>query len=883
MPTINIHGAPAGKGPQRPGSPQSSMPTGPRSDIPWQRPGANTTNPAAAPGTGSGIDDYARAQQQKEAQDRRDAAVRRQRRAQEDAQWRQRDKQEADRRAAVGRATAAETRHYETTQPAAARRAREETMLGRQFEALRGRAGQPLSPSSWQSLRRQAAALGSRGAEFQARHGAPAAGLGGMGATLAGMGSYANTFATGNIMALGARGQRAAEGREWVGLTRIEHGLRRIERLNEKMLAVDSKASQEQKVNAQRNMEAVQHARMRIGAGRSGNSAMQNLAGGAIGGLGMIASNPYVDLALAAAGVTLGGPLLNAGVQNKIQAMGAPYTSLRLRTAALGRSGGFNSKNLLNQLAPPTGRTPGWMSRMGVTPESAMSILDNYGIAPRSTAEALGIVQDIRSQSLRPSMGLNDQQLAGAARLGRTVGAIRAVSMGGQTMTDDSRYFASLQKVMASATEQGLDHATSLKTVEQLLRIGAGSGAAGVNAGGLMSFWNRMTSSGLPGMRSGEGVARALGGINSAFDKIGVGGAPAQNVMTMSYFQRHGGMPKTEASLQKFLGKSDQDWAAMMKNPAQRDMLKNYLNAAKQNPAFAATYLQPFLKGHPELMRKMEKGSVFGQANPLIAPLINANLADMSYSDYEAWKTGSPLPSGPGAAVAAVPADVDAAIKAASRSSGIDVNVLRGLAMKESSMRSNLQNGNAAGLMQLMPAARADMGLSDADRFDVNKNAQAGAAYLKRMYALFPEKDPARTKHALEAYEWGPNHAKDIMAGNVPSEYAQHAQLAIKYGAQYANMPTGVFAEQANTGQANVTGGRYAYENLGKIAGEAGETFTKFSAGLSNAVTGIEHFVGALVTGASRINGLGSHSMGGSTSSSWTPRPFSVIAGPARP
>ena len=152
------------------------------------------------------------------------------------------------------------------------RRLREEAALQRQLDTIRYRASRPLTASSYAGVQRQASLLQGRAAQYQANYGMSPAGLGGLGGVLAGMGSYANTFATQNIMGLGGRGQRAAEGREWTGLARVEQGLRRIERVNLAILANDAKSTAEQKANATRNIDAVRSARARIGAGRSGNS-----------------------------------------------------------------------------------------------------------------------------------------------------------------------------------------------------------------------------------------------------------------------------------------------------------------------------------------------------------------------------------------------------------------------------------------------------------------------------------------------------------------------------------------------------------------------------------------------------------------------------------
>lgn len=942
MPILNIHGGSGGPGNgPSPARNPNGFRTGPTSQIPYMRPdydkAFNSNNPLQA-----GPDDYARAQGQKEAQQRRAEAAQRQKDAQIDASYRKSQQQAENARRVFERNTASEVRTYEAAQRAEAkadadrqrarernvraqeqldrrkaadagrlakfqrsqeygdarhidaardrgfrfqrsqeygdaraidsrrtRRLREEAQLVRQFEGIHYRAGRTLTPSSYDGVQRQASLLRGRAARYQSEYGMSPTGLGGLGGVLSGMGSQANTYATQNIVSLGARGQRAADGREWTGLARIEQELRRIERVNVAMLANSTKATAEQKVNAQRNLDAVRQSRARIGAGRSGSSGMMNAIGSMVGGASLLLSNPAVDVAAAVAVGLATSPFLIAGAAQKVMGLAAPYDALREGTAGAGRAGGFNSMDLQNKLFPG-GPAPRWMKDLGVTTQSALGTLDNYGISPRSPEEALGVIQDVRRASLSQFMGLDDKQLSSSGRLARTLGIAgggvheNSVWTGGGAgagsaestyTTDLARYFSTLQKVMASATAQGLDHATSLQTVEGLLRITAGAGAGSVNSGSLSNFWGQMTSSGLPGMRSGEGVTSALQGINQAFGSIGVGGAPAQNTMMMSYFGRNGGMPKSEGALQKFLGMSDKDWAEAQSQPGHKQMVDNYLNAAGKNPAFALSYLSPLLQGRPDLMQKVFEGSAFGSANPLIKPMLGGAVTGAGYSGYVGMTSGKQGGlAGVGGTAPSSSADIDSAIRAAANATGLDPNLLKGLAAKESSLNPDTVNGNAAGLFQLMPDARKDMGLSESDKLKPQENALAGAGYLKKMFGLFDENDPDRAKHALEAYEWGPGHADDIKAGRVPAIYSQHADLALAYRSQYDNRPTDQFASRANTESLSLTASRDARENAANLLGQApGDAMAIFSSTVVQGTTAMEGFIRALVDGSQAI------------------------------
>ncbi len=352
------------------------MRPGPSSQIPFMRPdndAAWNSNKAAGP---AAADDYARAIAQREAQDRRAAAAERQRQAQEAAAARKSRQDTAAEHRARMRDMAAEVREYESAQRARARadaqlqRSREradraEAAINRQADSLRHRAGRPLTPNAHEAIQRQASLLRDRSAGFARSYGRVPSGVRGLDSTLAGMGSHANTYASQGILGLGARGQRAAEDRSWMGLGRIEAELRRIERVNVAILANDRKSTAEQKTDARRNLEAIRGARARIGAGRSGNSGAMNLAGDAVGAIGAFLADPLVGLAAAGVAGAAASPFIAAGLANAAVSRSRPYYNLRERTAAIGRAGGFNSRGLMDRLLPTHGGTRGAAPRLG--------------------------------------------------------------------------------------------------------------------------------------------------------------------------------------------------------------------------------------------------------------------------------------------------------------------------------------------------------------------------------------------------------------------------------------------------------------------------------------------------------------------------------------
>ncbi|MGK7755168.1 lytic transglycosylase domain-containing protein [Roseovarius sp. C03] len=139
-------------------------------------------------------------------------------------------------------------------------------------------------------------------------------------------------------------------------------------------------------------------------------------------------------------------------------------------------------------------------------------------------------------------------------------------------------------------------------------------------------------------------------------------------------------------------------------------------------------------------------------------------------------------------AVQAVEADdIDAAVAAASRRSGIPEDWIRAVMRAESAgNRRAVSSKGAMGLMQIMPGTwaelRAQYALGD-DPFDVGDNVLAGAMYLRAMYDRFG------APGFLAAYNAGPGrYAEQLRTGRpLPRETRAYvAQLVPGIGAPVA-------------------------------------------------------------------------------------------------
>ena len=123
---------------------------------------------------------------------------------------------------------------------------------------------------------------------------------------------------------------------------------------------------------------------------------------------------------------------------------------------------------------------------------------------------------------------------------------------------------------------------------------------------------------------------------------------------------------------------------------------------------------------------------------------------------------------------------VQSDISAAAAKYGVPPSLALAVAQKESSFnQSAVSPVGAIGVMQLMPATAASLGVNP---YDQSQNIDGGVRYLSQMYAQFGDWNTA-----LEAYNAGPGR---VASGSIPTSSVSYASdILASAGLDSGSMP----------------------------------------------------------------------------------------------
>lgn len=173
---------------------------------------------------------------------------------------------------------------------------------------------------------------------------------------------------------------------------------------------------------------------------------------------------------------------------------------------------------------------------------------------------------------------------------------------------------------------------------------------------------------------------------------------------------------------------------------------------------------------------RTEEGSTFGN---LLANAISRCFAD-SIADHkekqEAARTASVQNTVAGSRQAAanfqMSESMDAIFQEAANTYGVSVNLLKAVGMAESNFNQYAQSGaGAQGVMQLMPATAAGLGVTDP--FDARQNIMGGAKLLAQNLSMYG----GNIDLALAAYNAGPGNVAAY--GGIPP-FAETQNYVVK-------------------------------------------------------------------------------------------------------
>jgi len=200
------------------------------------------------------------------------------------------------------------------------------------------------------------------------------------------------------------------------------------------------------------------------------------------------------------------------------------------------------------------------------------------------------------------------------------------------------------------------------------------------------------------------------------------------------------------------------------------EMMKCAVSLAGNGPEPAAAYgsdaVQAFLTQYSDMSQKTDTaGSI----------LPGADETDEVNLDQQATVTFGAEPVTGGAAT-----PYDAIIRNAANRYGVQEGLIKAVIKMESGFNPRaVSHAGARGLMQLMPATAAGLGVRDS--FDPEQNIMAGTRFLRDLL----EKYGGDMDSALAAYNWGPGNVDRNHGAFLPRETREYLVKVKKYYSQF--------------------------------------------------------------------------------------------------
>lgn len=159
-------------------------------------------------------------------------------------------------------------------------------------------------------------------------------------------------------------------------------------------------------------------------------------------------------------------------------------------------------------------------------------------------------------------------------------------------------------------------------------------------------------------------------------------------------------------------------------------------------------------------------------------------------------RTGSDAPAMGGGSSVSLPEDYEAYFEEASAAYGVSAGILKSIAKAESNFNpSAVSHAGAVGIMQLMPATAAALGVSDS--YNARENIMGGAKYISQLLARYQ----GNISLALAAYNAGSGNVDKYGAIPPFAETQNYVQKVLSYlnesfaadAAPAPSHPSGIF------------------------------------------------------------------------------------------
>lgn len=594
---------------------------------------------------------------------------------------------------------------------------------------------------------------------------------------------------------------------------------------------------------------AVGEARARMEASKGDD---YTAGGGIMATIGRLAAGPVakaIEIAIGAAETVIESPRIISDTYNRFLSAARPYRDLHMGALDYGRAGGFAGQGLEDTLFNPTKMQP-WMTRRGLTQESAMRLLGEYGVSPRSSGEARSLLSAIGDAQFMPGLGglgmdAYAKMLGSAQNMGAQGAGFRFGSNG--AAAGAPAFFRDWQRTMTAAVSAGLDRSQVSNSIEGLMSNVVRAGGANADLTRTSDFWWRMAANGAPQFRTGEGTLQADAGMNAAISSSGYGGGNAQNFMIANYFTRH-----KQKSIGDLAGTLGVDFKSL--NPAQQaqmgDAFKAYQNGDWLN---FNELIKPWETSNKQFWQSVtsDGGMGSGYTGALIRGRLSGAGTEAQYQ-YDQGGVGA-RPTAKGMPGSGWSDSLYSLIIDRAKAHGIPPAIALGLvAQEDASGDPTIKGpGTSIGLTQIERAARQDEGLSDADATDPRKNLDAGFDYLAKRYKRAGTWDGALTHfHMGDGGDDGGNYARSVM---------RKAQ-------DFGNIPDDMNKQQTLGGQLQTDASKQSQNYVAAMA-EAGPTLVKFVGNVTLGTQAVERFMASLLRAATDLD----HTVGRPAKQPWDP------------